>query len=135
MLREVEATGKYETTRRLRSMTGSVFRYAIVTGRASVDPTYALQGALIQPQVAPRAALKERRKLGRLLCAIDDSTGHPGTRIALQLLALLAPRPGELRQARWEEFDLEERVWRIPAERMKMRRPIVFPYQRKLPLC
>lgn len=45
------------------------------------------------------------------------------TRIALQLLALLVQRPGELRHAQWEEFDLDAKVWTIPAARMKMRRP------------
>ena len=32
-------------------------------------------------------------------------------------------RPGELRSAEWEEFDLDGAIWRIPAEKMKMRRP------------
>ena len=45
------------------------------------------------------------------------------TRIGLQLLALLAQRPGELRNAKWGEVDLEAAIWSIPAERMKMRRP------------
>jgi len=43
--------------------------------------------------------------------------------IALLLLALLAPRPGELRLSHWNEFDLDAAIWRVPAERMKMRRP------------
>jgi len=40
---------------------------------------------------------------------------------ALRLLMLTATRPGELRGARWAEFDLDAAVWIIPAERMKMR--------------
>ncbi|GGY56666.1 tyrosine-type recombinase/integrase [Parvularcula lutaonensis] len=42
--------------------------------------------------------------------------------LALKLLALLAPRPGELQQARWAEFDFEKRVWGIPADRTKKRK-------------
>ena len=38
------------------------------------------------------------------------------------LLALLVPRPGELRKAKWAEFDIITKIWSIPAERMKMRR-------------
>lgn len=57
LLRELEATGKYETTRRMRSLVGSVFRYAIATGRATVDPTYALKGALITGHVPGRDPL------------------------------------------------------------------------------
>lgn len=131
LLRELEATGKYETTRRMRSLIGSVFRYAIATGRATVDPTYALKGALITPKVSSRAAITDRVGLGRLLRAIDSFDGQPTTNTALQLLALLAPRPGELRKAEWSEFDLEEGVWRIPAERMKMRRPHRVPLSQK----
>ncbi|GAB5459333.1 MAG: hypothetical protein Hens3KO_23630 [Henriciella sp.] len=37
-------------------------------------------------------------------------------------MALLFPRPGELRKAYWTEFDFDKAVWTIPAERMKMRR-------------
>jgi integrase len=42
-------------------------------------------------------------------------------------MALLACRPGELRHAKWPEFDMDERVWSIPPERMKMRRPHRIP--------
>lgn len=49
------------------------------------------------------------------------------TRIALQLCAILHPRPGELRKAAWSEFDLDERQWSVPAGRMKMRRPHLVP--------
>ena len=55
--------------------------------------------------------------------AIDGFHGQTTTRIALQLLGMLVQRPGELRQARWTEFDLDAAIWSIPAERMKMRRP------------
>ncbi len=123
VLRDIETNGTYETTRRLRSTIGSVFRYAIATGRALQDPTDALKGALIQPKVRSRSAIIDHAELGELLRRIDRFSGQPTTKHALQLLALLAPRPGELRLARWTEFDLEEAVWRVPAERMKMRRP------------
>ncbi|MEM1381990.1 MAG: site-specific integrase, partial [Pseudomonadota bacterium] len=61
--------------------------------------------------------------MGALVRAIDASEGRAATKAALQLSLLCAQRPGELRQARWEEFDLDAAVWTIPASRMKMRRP------------
>lgn len=123
VLREIESSGKYETARRLRSTFSSIFKFAIATGRAQSDPTYALQGALITPQTKSRAALIKRNELGDLLNKIDVLSGQTTTRVSLQLIALLAPRPGELRLASWEEIDVSEKMWRIPAERMKMRRP------------
>ena len=86
-----------------------------------------MKGALIQPKVRSRSAILDRRELGELLNKIDGFTGQPSTKHALHLLALLAPRPGELRLSKWAEFDFDEAVWRVPAERMKMRRPHKIP--------
>jgi integrase len=46
-------------------------------------------------------------------------------------MALLFPRPGELRASQWSEFDLQEAVWTIPAERTKMRRAHRVPLARQ----
>lgn len=127
VLRRVEKRGRLETARRLRSTIGSVFRYAIATARAENDPTVALRGALVAPKVRHRAAITDRKALGGLLRAIDGFDGQPTTRAALQLMALLFPRPGELRAAEWREFDFDEAIWRIPAERTKMRRELRVP--------
>jgi integrase len=122
-LRKVEARGTHETARRLRSTIGTVFRFAVASGLATTDPTYALRDALVRPKSTSRAAIIEPAQLGRLMRTLVGYNGQAVTRIALELLALLVPRPGELRQARWTEFDLASAVWTIPAERMKMRRP------------
>ncbi|MBN9534357.1 MAG: integrase arm-type DNA-binding domain-containing protein [Alphaproteobacteria bacterium] len=121
-LRKVEGQGNYETARRLRAVIGQVFRYAIATARAQNDPTFGLKGALTAPIVTHRAALTDRKAFGGLLRAIWSYEGMPETRAALQLMTLLYPRPGELRQAGWNEFDLDSGIWTIPAARMKMRR-------------
>lgn len=127
VLQRLEARERYDSARRLRSTIGSAFRYAIATARAEVDPTYALKGALTQVAARPRAAITNGLYFGALLRAIDTFDGQPGTRIALQLLALLFPRPGELRLAAWSELDLERAVWSIPAPKMKMRRAHKIP--------
>ena len=121
-LRRVEAKDNFETARRLRAIIGQVFRFAIATARAENDPTYGLKGALTTPKVTHRAALIEREAFAGLVRAVWSYQGAPDTRAALQLMALLYPRPGELRAARWDEFDLAKGEWTIPAERTKMRR-------------
>jgi integrase len=123
VLKKVEARDHHETAHRLRSVIGSVFRFGIASGRASGDPTAALQGALIAPKVQHRAAIITSNGLGELLRAIDGHPGMPEVRLGLQLLALTFVRPGELRGATWSEIDLDVAVWQIPPERMKMRRP------------
>jgi integrase len=122
VLRAVERRGRYETARRLRSTIGAVCRYAVATARAEMDPTAALAGALTTPKVTPRAAIIDPKAFGALLRAIDGFDGQPTTRLGLKLMALLFPRPGELRLSEWPEFDLEAGIWVIPAARAKMRR-------------
>lgn len=130
-LKKIEGKGNYETALRLRSTIGAVFRFAIASGLAENDPTFALRDALITPKVKPRAAITEKRALGGLMRAVDGFDGQTTTRLALELLALVATRPGEVRNARWEEFDLENAIWEIPAARMKMRKSHSVPLPRR----
>ena len=130
-LQAVERRQKYDTALRLRSIIGQVFRLAIATARADNDPTIALRGALTIPKPKSRAALIEAKHVGGLMRAIDGFDGQTTTRAALQLMALLFPRPGELRLAQWSEFDLEGAVWTIPASRTKMRREHRIPLPRQ----
>ncbi|HEY1613996.1 MAG TPA: integrase arm-type DNA-binding domain-containing protein [Rhizomicrobium sp.] len=122
VLKEVEIRGCYETAKRLRSTIGAVCRYAIATARAEMDPTSALRGALTSPIVKPRAAIIDERKFGALLRAIDTFDGQPTTQVALKLIPILFPRPGELRTAEWHEFNFLTKIWTIPVSKTKMRR-------------
>lgn len=131
VLRAIEKRGTHETARRLRSTIGTVFRFAIATTRAENDPTFALKGALITPKVKHRAAVTDPKGMGALLRAMDDFEGQATTHAALKLMAILFPRPGELRMAEWSEFDLDRAVWTIPASRTKMRRPHRIPLARQ----
>ena len=131
VLRRIEARGKYETARRLRSTCGMVFRYAIATARAERDPSADLRGALIAPKVTHRAAIIEPNAIGQMLRTIDAYGGYRVVRVALQLAPLVFVRPGELRCAEWREFDFEAAEWRIPADKMKMRRPHRVPLSRQ----
>lgn len=127
-LRKVEDRNHFETAGRLRATIGQVFRYAIATARADNDPTYALRGALIAPTVSHMAAATDRNAFAEIVRAIwSYEGGAVTTRAALKLMALLYTRPGEMRLALWEEFDLEGAVWKLPANRTKMRREHVKP--------
>ncbi|RWM94058.1 MAG: DUF4102 domain-containing protein [Mesorhizobium sp.] len=121
-LRQVEKRGRLETARRMRGVIGGVFRFGIASALCETDPTQALKGAIAGPQTRHHPALLKPKAFGGLLRAIRDYDGTPEVRAALELSALLFPRPGELRQAYWVEFDLTAAVWTVPAGRMKMRR-------------
>ena len=75
-------------------------------------------------------AITDLAELRALLAAAEAIPAHPATKLALRLLALTAVRPGSVAGAVWHEFeglDGPEPVWRIPAERMKMKREHVVP--------
>ena len=127
VVRRIEARGALDTAHRALANCGQVFRYAIATGRAEHDPSGDLRGAL--PSVKPKhhASITDTKAIGALLRAIDGYQGHSVTRCALQLAPLVFVRPGELRAAEWQEFDLDNAEWRIPGSRMKMRTTHIVP--------
>ena len=131
-LKRIEAKGKLETARRCRSFASRVFRYAVATGRAETDPTSVLRGALITPKTKHHSAILDPDAVGELLRSIDAYSGHMITRLAMQISPHVMARPGEIRKAQWPEFDLDKAVWKIPAERMKMRRPHAVPLSRQV---
>jgi integrase len=131
LLKRIEKTGRRHTARRLRGTLGTVFRYGIVTLRNANDPTFALRGALLTPVVTHRAAITDEQEFGALMRTIDDYDGWPTLRAALQFLALTMARPGDVRHMRRSEVVFPKALWRIPAERMKMRRPHDVPLSKQ----
>ncbi|OHX15708.1 MULTISPECIES: integrase arm-type DNA-binding domain-containing protein [Chromobacterium] len=129
-IRKIEKRGAVETAQRVLQRISAVIRYAIQTGRAVHNPATDLTGAIRAKKVEHRPALPrgELREFYRRLAA---EPLYIPTRIAMHLLMLTFVRPGELRAARWEEFDEERAEWRIPAERMKMREPHLVPLSRQ----
>jgi integrase len=127
VLRKVEARGTYETAQRIRAAASRVYRYAIATGRASIDPLEPLKGALKTTKAKHRATVTTPKEIGALMRALDGYIGHPVVTAALKLAPLVFVRPGELRAAEWTEFDFDLAEWRIPAHKMKMDSPHVVP--------
>ncbi|MDD4338228.1 MAG: integrase arm-type DNA-binding domain-containing protein [Syntrophales bacterium] len=131
VIRRVESRGVLETAHRIRMIAGQVFQYAVRTGRAERDPAADLKGALAPLKVKHYAAITDPKEIGSLLRAIDGYQGQFGVKCALRLAPMLFVRPGELRHAEWGEIDLDEAVWNIPAEKMKMHQPHIVPLCRQ----
>ncbi|MGD9664079.1 MAG: tyrosine-type recombinase/integrase [Novosphingobium sp.] len=122
-IRRVEAKGNLESARRTLQLGSAVFRYAVATARLASDPTRDLRGALTAPQVTHYGAITDAKGAGQLLRTINEYEGLGLTKLALQLAPHVFVRPGELRHAEWQDIDLDEAIWIIPAEKMKMRKP------------
>ncbi len=127
VLPEIEASGRGDTAHRVRAQIGRVLRYGVVRGLCERDVAADLRGLLAPVHSEKYATLTKPEEIGELMRAIEGYRGDPSTEFALKILPLVFTRPGELRNARWGEFDLQGSpevgpLWRVPGERMKMRR-------------
>jgi integrase len=116
---------------RIQQHCGAVFRYAVSSGKAKLDPTPSLIGALSTVKQTHYAALTDPAEYAQLLRDIDAYRGEVTTKAAMQLLALTFQRTKEVRFAEWSQFDFGAALWRIPAEIMKMREAHIVPLSRQ----
>ncbi len=139
VIRKIEERGALDISRRAKQGIGQVFQFAIASGMCETDPTAHLRGALKpRPRVRhmPKLPLAE---LPDLLTKIDryEEEGERRseiTRAALKFALLTWVRTKELRFAKKQEFeglDSDAPIWRIAAERMKMRREHIVPLSRQ----
>lgn len=130
-LREVEARGVLETTRRLRQYIGQIYRFAGAEDESIIDPTPMLKGALTAPLRPKRHNALPFNAVGAFVLKLRDYDGEAETRHAMKLTLLTVARTNEIIGAEWSEFhDLkksESALWRIPGERMKMKDPHLVP--------
>lgn len=122
VLRKVEARGAIETAHRIKDACGQVFRFGIAAGYCTRNPAADLREALRPVPTRHHAAIVDPKRAGELLRAMGDYAGHPVTRAALALSALLFLRPGELRQLEWAWVDLDTATVTIPASLMKRKK-------------
>lgn len=121
-LRRIEARGAIETAHRVKDACGQVFRYGVAIGACQRNPAADLRDALRPVQTRHHAAILDPVQVGQLLRDVQGYEGHPVTRAALQLSALLLLRPGELRHMEWAWLDLEGATLTVPAEVMKRKK-------------
>lgn len=131
VLRRIEAKGTHELAHRGRQICSQVCRYAVASGLLRRDPTADLAGALAPVVVTHRAAVTAPAAIGALLRALEAFDGTFVVKSALRLAPLVFLRPGELCTAEWDDIDLDDALWRIPAKRMKMREPHLVPLSRQ----
>lgn len=121
-LRRIEARGAIETAHRVKDACGQVFRYGIAIGACQRDPAADLRDALKPVQSKHLAAIVDPMQAGALLRNVMGYEGHPVTRAALKLSALLLLRPGELRHMEWTWIDFDSATLTVPPEVMKRKK-------------
>jgi len=130
VIRKIERRDAIEMAKRVMQMASAIFRYGVATARCSRDPTTDLKGALKPPRPPKRRTALPAAELAEFMTKLAAYDGDRVTQLAMKLVVLTFVRTAELRFASWTEFeDLDGRapLWRIPADRMKMRRPHLVP--------
>lgn len=127
-LRKVEKRGAYDIATKTKQIAGMVFRYGIQTGKCEWNAAENLNGALKTKKTAHFRTLNIKEVPDFLKALIrNEARLYERTRRAVWLSLYTFCRPVEIRKARWEDIDFEEKLWIIPAEFMKMRREHIVP--------
>jgi integrase len=128
LIQKIEARGANDIAKRVLNDCRQIWQYAMVIGLCKQDITVGLNAALHGHVVVHQkaVAIEALPELMRSIAKYDKE-GDEITRYALQLMAITFVRKNELLLAKWHEFDLDKAIWKIPAERMKMRIEHVVP--------
>ncbi len=130
IVRKAEKEKKFETASRILGISSQIFRFAVACTYCSSDPCRDLKGALTPFKQKPMAAITKPKEVAKLMKNIK-SYPVANMRNALLFSAYTFCRPGEIRHAEWNEIDFDEQLWRIPAEKMKMRGEHVVPLSKQ----
>ena len=131
-IKAVEKRGAVDTAGRILQRIKAVYRWAVTHERIEANPMLDLMPAeILKPRQMRHRAAMDDKDLPDFLPKLDAYDGDPLTVLALRLLMLTATRPGEVRGARWAEFDLAAALWTIPPERMKMKAEHRVPLSRQ----
>ena len=129
--RRIENRGHVDTAHRAIQLAGQIMRFAVAEGLVRRDPTGDLRGALIPVESTHMPSVTDPLRVGEILRMFDAFTGSFQVQCALKLAPLVFTRPGELRKAKWSHINLDEALWSIPAEEMKMREPHLVPLSKQ----
>jgi integrase len=127
VLLKIEEREAFETAHRVKSIIGQVFRFGIPYEYCDRDITQDLRGALTPTRPKNFASITNPDEIGIMLNLIDDYTGHLSTQFALKIMPHVFVRSYPMRYAEWTEFDLDQAVWSVPAEKMKKSEPFIVP--------
>ncbi len=107
--------------KRLRRRISAVMRSAIDAGHLRVDPAAAVNLPKTNGVTRHHDALPHG-EVAAAVSRVRASHSRSAVPVAFEFLVLTAARTGEVRGARWDEIDLDARVWTVPAGRMKAKR-------------
>lgn len=125
-LRPLEEQGLLETVKRTAQLMNEIMNYAVNSGAIHANPLSGIRDVFKKHKVVHMKALQPH-EMHELIKTVATANIQLVTRFLIEWQLHTMVRPNEASGARWEEIDLENKVWVIPAERMKMNREHVVP--------
>jgi integrase len=127
VVKHVADQGKIYQAHNLLGYARRLFNWAIDQGAYGIEtsPCDRLKSSVIVGERPPRTRILTDREIRAFWNAASE-LGYPYGP-AYRLLLLTGQRRSEVGDARWSEFDLDARIWRIPSERMKAGAAHVLP--------
>nr|WP_314985636.1 integrase domain-containing protein [uncultured Pantoea sp.] len=125
-LEPTKARGALETVRRLVQRINEIMIYAVNTGLIDANPASGIGMAFEKPKKQHMPSLRPE-ELPILIRSLTNSNLSVPTRCLIEWQLLTLVRPSEASGARWEEINLDLKLWTIPAERMKTKREHIVP--------
>ncbi len=132
-LKDCESGGKLDTLKKVRSILSQVFRFAVGMGRLTSDPSRDVSADVFQQPPKKNLAHQTDPAMirGVYIAVKSPYSGFISVKNAMQLLPLTVLRANELCGLKWSEVDMDAKVLRIPAERMKMKKDHLVPLSRQ----
>src|SRR5690606_2653540 len=126
LLRPLETKGSLETVKRLSQRLNEIMTYAVNSGLIHANPLSGIRAVFKKPKKQNMASLRPD-ELPELMVALANASIKRTTRALIEWQLYTMTRPVEAATTRWSDIDLEKKIWTIPAERMKKRRPHTIP--------
>lgn len=125
-LRPIEDQGLLETVKRTAQLMNEIMNYAVNSGLIMANPLSGIRDVFKKHKVVHMKALQPH-EMHELIKTVATANIQKVTRFLIEWQLHTMVRPNEASGARWEEIDVANKVWVIPAERMKMSREHVIP--------
>jgi integrase len=125
-LKSLEAKGSLETLRRICQKLNEIMTWAVNTGVIHHNPLSGIKAAFKSPVVRNQLSIPPT-ELPAFMMALQRASIKFVTRCLIEWELHTLTRPSEAAHAKWSEIDLDNDLWIIPAERMKMKRDHVIP--------
>lgn len=126
ILDPIKARGNLETLKRVLQRINEVMDFAANSGLIEINTAANVRKAFPTPVKKHMPTIRPEQ-LPELMQALSIARIERQTRLLIEWQLLTITRPVEAAEARWEEINLTDNTWTIPAGRMKMRRDHVIP--------